>query len=302
MRASPLTLSFALLALCGHGLAGPCKPKTTSTAEGPSSTQETTSASTAVSTTVEESSTVESFTSYSSSIISDTVSSIVTTTSDAPLSSSTELSASFETTDTSVTITSTTELSTTSNTVETTTSDTPISTTTEQPAPSNILLNPSFDEPNQNGQVDGSPWNLQWQTSASLSINPNVARTGSHSAYWSFPANSDRSGGEINQRVSFESGHVYKLSYWWYIDETVQPQGLEDCQLTTSQRHPDGRVTYYSDDLKLSSFLPLQTWIKREFQLNAESLSAADLSFTPYCFTNTGTGFKLAIDDVQLFY
>ena len=210
MRGTPFTLSFALLALCGHGLAGPCKPNTTSTAlDGPSSTQgvtstsaqETTSASTAVSTTTEESSAVESFTSYSSSIISDPVSSIATTTSDALLSSSTELSASSETTDTSDTTTWTTEIST-SYTVETTTSDMPVSTTTEQPAPSNLLLNPSFDEPNPDGQFDGSPWAVDYVESGSLNINQDLGRTGSRSAY----VLPDQSAGLFTHAIDVDTG------------------------------------------------------------------------------------------------
>ncbi|KAI1070966.1 hypothetical protein LB507_010994, partial [Fusarium sp. FIESC RH6] len=228
------------------------------------------------------------------------LSSIATTTSDALLSSSTELSS--EATDTSVTATWTTELSTTSYTVEPTTSDIPISTTTEKPAPSNLLLNPSFDEPNPNGQFDGSPWAVDFVTAGSLNINQNLGRTGSRSAYWSFPATNELAVGIMQQRVLFESNHVYKFSYWWYIDESVQPQGSEDCQIYTSQQDVNGRITYYSDTVALSWPLPLKTWTKREFQFNAESLSAAYMQFTAGCFTSTGTGLKIAIDDVQLFY
>lgn len=81
---------------------------------------------------------------------------------------STKLSLSSETTKTSDTMSaetcattaSTTEVSTepltTYNTAETPTSDVPISTTTEGPAPSNLFLNPSFEEPSIDGEVDGT--------------------------------------------------------------------------------------------------------------------------------------------------
>ncbi|KAJ4005642.1 hypothetical protein NW766_011196 [Fusarium irregulare] len=178
----------------------------------------------------------------------------------------------------------------------------PVSTTTEQPAPSNLLLNPSFDEPNPDGQFDGSPWAVDYVESGSLNINQDLGRTGSRSAYWSFPATNEPAFGVMQQRVSFESNHVYKFSYWWYIDESVQPQGVEDCTVYTSQQSVDGRITYYSDTLTLSWPLPLKTWTKREFQFNAESLSAAYMAFTALCYAGTGTGLKIAIDDVQLFY
>ncbi|KAH7174386.1 uncharacterized protein B0J16DRAFT_348555 [Fusarium flagelliforme] len=319
MRVTTFNLAFAFLALCGNGHAGPCKPKSTSAAlDGPSSTEGTTSASTqetiststVVSATTEESTAVESLT---SSIISEPVSSIVTTTSDALLSLSTELSASSETTETSnsmtaetpATTTMTTELSsefpTTSNTAETTTSDVPISTTTEEPAPSGLFLNPSFDEPNPDGEFDGSPWIMADGASSSVSINPDLAHTGSHSAYWSITATAE-DGGTIKQRVSFESDHLYKLSYWWYIDEDVQPQNSQGCYITIVQEGTDGLTSSYPEFLPLISPLPLKTWTKREFLMNPMSISPADMIFSVFCFQNVGNGLKVAIDDIKLLY
>ncbi|CAG7566164.1 unnamed protein product [Fusarium equiseti] len=322
MKVTPFNLVFAFLALCGNGHAGPCKPKSTSAAvDGPSSTegvtsastQGTISASTAVSITTEKSSAIESLTSYSSSIISEPASSFITTTSDALLSYSTELSASSETTETSdsmtaetfATTTSTTELSTelptTSNTAETVTSDVPISTTSQEPAPSNLFSNPSFEVPSIDGEVDGTSWIVEDGPSSSVSITPDVARTGSHSAYWSITV-TGQNGGTVKQEVALENSHFYKLSYWWYIDEDVQPQSLQGCYITITQDGTDGLTSSFPDFFALPSPLPLRTWTKRELSFNSINITPAYMTFSVFCYQNAGSGLKVAIDDIQLSY
>jgi hypothetical protein len=184
MKATRFSLTFVLLALCGNGHAGPCKPKSSSTALDATSSSE-------VSTATDASSVAESSTTYLFSIISESIASTATATSDSQLSSSTELPTSSITTETATATTSVAELSssvealTTSNTAEATTSDAPTTTTTtEESAPSGLFLNPSFDEPNGDGDFDGSPWTLEDAVSPiSVRINSDLAHTGSHSAY-----------------------------------------------------------------------------------------------------------------------
>ncbi|RBR26921.1 uncharacterized protein FIESC28_00189 [Fusarium coffeatum] len=322
MRVPSLNLVSAFLAVCGNAHASPCKPKSTSAAlDGPSSTgtvtsvstQEATSASYVVSITTEGSSVIESLSFYSSSIISKPVSFIVTTTSDAFLSYSTELSSSSETTeasgimaaDMSATTASTTELSTelptTSNTAETTTSDIPISTTSEEPAPSNLFFDPSFEEPSIDGEVDGTPWIVRDGPSSSVGITPDVARTGSHAAYWSVTV-TGQNGGTVKQEVALDYSHFYKISYWWYIDEDAQPESLRSCYISIVQDSTDGKSSSFPDFFLLPSPLPLKTWTKRELSFNSINITPAYMTFSVFCFEDAGTGLKVAIDDIQLVY
>ncbi|KAL9568809.1 hypothetical protein ACKAV7_007026 [Fusarium commune] len=125
MRATRFSLTFVALALCSSGHAGPCKPKSSTTAlVGTTSTEATLSASAEISTAT---SVAESSTTDLSSIISESITSTATATSDSQFSSSTELSTSFITTETAIATTSAAELSssaetlTTSNTAEATT-------------------------------------------------------------------------------------------------------------------------------------------------------------------------------------
>ncbi|KAM0081727.1 hypothetical protein ACKRZS_006115 [Fusarium odoratissimum] len=303
MKATRFSLTFIALAFCGSGHAGPCKPKSSSaTLVGTSSTEATLSASTEVSTAT---SVAEPWTTDLSSVISESITSTATATSDSQFSSSTELSTSLITTDTATATTSAAEISssaetlTTSNTAEATTSDAPTTTTTtEDSAPSNLFLNPSFDEPNADGDLDGSPWILGDSVSPrSVSINSDLAHSGSQSAYWSVENTAQR--GFVKQTVNLEAIQSYTLSYWWYVDEDEQPQNI-DCFIIVEQRSTDGQKATFVDFPALTTPLPLKTWTKQETAFNSMYIAPAVMSFFVTCGDSAGSGIKVAIDDIYV--
>ncbi|KAG7414757.1 hypothetical protein Forpe1208_v006981 [Fusarium oxysporum f. sp. rapae] len=278
MRATRFSLTFVALALCSSGHAGPCKPKSSTTAlVGTTSTEATLSASAEISTAT---SVAESSTTDLSSIISESITSTATATSDSQFSSSTELSTSFITTKTAIATTSAAELSssaetlTTSNTAEATTSDAPTTTaTTEDSTPSNLFLNPS------------------------VSFNSDLAHSGSHSAYWSVENTAQN--GVVRQTVTLEENKVYTLSYWWYVDEDEQPQNI-DCYITLEQRSTDGTTATFAGFQVLTTPLPLKTWTKEETGFNSITITPAVMSFSVVCASSAGSGLKIAIDDVYM--
>ncbi|KAJ0138238.1 Uncharacterized protein HZ326_18825 [Fusarium oxysporum f. sp. albedinis] len=181
MKATRFSLTFITLALCGSGHAGPCKPKSSSTViDG--TTEATLSASTEISTAT---SIAESSTTDLSSIISESLTSTATATSDSQIPTSSMTTEPATATTSATELSSSAETLTTTNTAEATTSDAPTTTTTtEESAPSELFLNPSFDEPNADGDFDGSPWTLGDAVSpVSVSIKSDLAHTGFHSAY-----------------------------------------------------------------------------------------------------------------------
>ncbi|KAG5796253.1 hypothetical protein H9Q69_004679 [Fusarium xylarioides] len=280
MKATRFSLTFIALTLCGSGHAGPCKPKSSTTLVA-TSTEATLSASTEISTAT---SVAESSTTDLSSIISEPITSTATATSDSQFSSSsTELLSSSVTIETGTATTSAAELSstietlTTSNTAEATTSDAPTTTTAEVSVPSNLFLNPSFDEPNAEGDFDDSPWTLSDSVSPlSVSISPDPAHSGSHSAYWSIDSTAQN--GVVSQTVALEQFQTYALSYWWYVDEDAQPQNI-DCYIIVDQTS--------TDDLHLPTF-------------NSINIAPAKMGVNVLCDGSAGTGIKVAIDDVYL--
>ncbi|KAF5618388.1 hypothetical protein F52700_12337 [Fusarium sp. NRRL 52700] len=337
MKATRFSVTFVALALCGSGHAGPCKPNLLSTAlVGTTSTEATLSGSTEISTasSSDQSSTTdvssiisesvtstttsegESSTADLSSTISESIAETATTTSDSQFMSATELSTSIITTETATTnteiATTTTEIDTTTTsaelslvealttttTAEATTSDAPTTTTTtEESAPSGVFANPSFEVPNSLGVYDGSPWTLLDSSfPLSVSIKSGLGHTGSHSAYFSV-TNTDTSG-RIQQTANLEANQMYSLSFWWYIDNDVQPQGLNGCSLSILQR--SGRSNLITGTLELSPLLPLKTWTKYDIGFNSQTLTPAMMTFIVSCSGSAGTGFKLAVDDVDL--
>ncbi|KAF5536351.1 heterokaryon incompatibility (het-6OR allele) [Fusarium mexicanum] len=322
MKATRFSLTFVALTLCGSGHAGPCKPILSSTAlVGTTSTEATLSGSTetSIATSSDQASTtdissivsesvsstatseLESSTTALSSAISESIASTATTTTDSQFSSTTELSTSFITTDTA-TATTSAELSSietlTTTTAEATTSDAPTTTTTtEESAPSGFFANPSFEVPNSLGVYDGSPWALQDSSfPLSVSIKSGLGHTGSHSAYWS--VTSTDTSARIQQMAALEANQMYSLSFWWYIDNDVQPQGLNGCSLSIIQR--SGRSNLIPGTLDLSTTLPLKTWTKYDISFNSQTLAPAMMTFIVSCSGSAGTGFKLAIDDIDL--
>ncbi|KAF5578044.1 heterokaryon incompatibility (het-6OR allele) [Fusarium pseudocircinatum] len=307
------------LSQAGH--AGPCNPILSSTAlVGTTSTEATLSGSTEisiaassdqssmtdVSAIISESDTStatsngESSATALSSPISKFIASTATATTDSQFSSATKLSTSSITTETATTTTSA-ELSSfetlTTTTAEATTSDAPIkTTTTEESAPSGFFANPSFEVPNALGVCDGSPWTLQDSSfPLSVSIKSGLGHTGSHSAYW-LVTNTDTSG-RIQQMAALEANQMYSLSFWWYIDNDVQPQGLNGCSVSVIQR--SGRLNLISGTLDLSTPFPLKTWTKYGISFNSQTLAPA-MTFIVSCSGSAGTGLKLAIDDIDL--
>ncbi|KAF5672626.1 heterokaryon incompatibility (het-6OR allele) [Fusarium circinatum] len=263
----------------------------------------TTTSSSAISESVSSIATseLESSTTASSSAISESIASTATTTTDSQFSPTTELSTSFITTDTATTTTSA-ELSSaeslTTTTAEATTSDAPTTTTTtEESAPSGFFANPSFEVPNSLGVYDGSPWALQDSSfPLSVSIKSGLGHTGSHSAYWS--VTSTDTSARIQQMAALEANQMYSLSFWWYINTDVQPQGINGCSLSIIQR--SGRSNLIPGTLDLSTTLPLKTWTKYDISFNSQTLAPAMMTFIVSCSGSAGTGFKLAIDDVDL--
>ncbi|KAG5807201.1 hypothetical protein H9Q74_007895 [Fusarium xylarioides] len=301
MKATRFSLTFIALALCGSGHAGPCKPKSSTALIGTTSTEATLSASTEIST---GTSVAESSTTDLSSIISEPITSTATATSDSQFSSSTELLSSSVTIETGTATTSAAELSstietlTTSNTAEATTSDAPTTTTAEVSVPSNLFLNPSFDEPNAEGEFDGSPWTLSDSVSPlSFSISSDLAHSGSHSAYWSIDSTAQN--GVVSQTVGLEQFQTYALSYWWYVDEDAQPQNV-DCYIVVDQTSTDGLTSTFANLLPLTTPLPLKTWTKLEATFNSINIAPAKMGVNVLCDGSAGTGIKVAIHDVYL--
>ncbi|KAF5247676.1 hypothetical protein FANTH_6299 [Fusarium anthophilum] len=311
---------YSLIGETGH--AGPCKPNLSSTAlVGTTSTEATISGSTEISiaTSGDQSSTtdISSIVSESvsstatsepetsstdlSSAISESIASTATTTTDSQFSSTTELSTSFITTETAITTTSA-ELSSietlTTTTAEATTSDAPTTTTTtEESVLSGVFTNPSFEVPNSLGVYTGSPWALlDGDFPMSVSIKSGLGHTGSHSAYWS--VTDTDSSGRIQQMAALEANQMYSLSFWWYIDSDVQPQGLNGCSVLILQR--SGQSNLIPGTLDLSTTLPLKTWTKYDISFNSQTLTPAMMTFIVSCSGSAGTGLKLAIDDVDL--
>ncbi|KAF5675606.1 hypothetical protein FDENT_9741 [Fusarium denticulatum] len=292
MKATRFSLTFITLALCGSGHAGPCKPKLSSTAiDGTASAGATLSASTEISTAT-ATSIAEPSTTDLSSVIFESFTSTATATSVS------QILTSSVTTEPALATTSA-ETLTTTNSVEASTSDAPTTTTTtEASAPSELFLNPSFDEPNADGDYDGSPWTLGDAVSPiSVSIKSGLARTGLHSAYWSI-ANLAQNG-YIKQQANLEQQQLYSLTYWWYVDEDQQPQNLQDCFIMVEQRNLGGSAAYYPDFLALETPLPLKTWTKQDITFNSFDIAPAVMSFS-ISGVNANSGLRIAIDDVHL--
>ncbi|KAF5660672.1 hypothetical protein FHETE_8835 [Fusarium heterosporum] len=268
-----VSLTFVVLMLCGSGYAGPCKPKspTTTALDGTSSVQATVSASTEVDTATGATSVAEpSTTDLSSSITTDI--NTATTTTIAELSSSIEIP---------------------TTTAEATT------TTAEEPGPSQLFLNPTFDEPNDDQDYDASPWVLSDSVSPmSVHISDVLGRSGSHSAYWSITSTSQN--GKVYQPVNLERSKIYKLSYWWYVDDIQQPQGISDCYIVVEQRSIDGKSATWPSFQQLPTPLPLKTWTKFETSFNSLNIINANIALNVVCSTSAGSGLKIAIDDVSL--
>ncbi|KAF5616787.1 uncharacterized protein FTJAE_12936 [Fusarium tjaetaba] len=306
MKATRFSLTFVVLALCSSGHAGPCKPRSSTALVGTTSTEATLSASTEISTAT---SVAESSTADLSSIISESITSTLAETSDSQLSSSTELLSSSVTTDTATVTTSAAELSSTVETLtasttaeaittEATTTEAPTTTTAEVSVPSNLFLNPSFDEPNGDGDFDGSPWTLSDSVSPlSVTINSDLAHSGSHSAYWSIENTAQN--GVVSQTVDIEQFEFYTLSYWWYVDEDTQPQNI-DCYIIVDQTSTDGLTSTSAGFHPLTSPLPLKTWTKRETIFNSINIAPAKMGVSVLCGDSAGSGIKVAIDDVKL--
>ncbi|KAF5568396.1 hypothetical protein FPHYL_2780 [Fusarium phyllophilum] len=301
MKATRFSLTFVALALCGSVYAGPCKPKSSTALIGTTSTEATLSASTEISTAT---SVAESSTTDLSSIISESITSSATATLDSQFSSSTELLSLSVTTETATATTSAAELSstietlTTSNTAEVTTSDAATTSTAEVSVPSNLFLNPSFDEPNADGDFDGSPWTLSDSVSPlSVSISSDLAHSGSHSAYWSIDSTAQN--GVVSQTVALEQFQTYALSYWWYVDEDAQPQNI-DCYIVVDQTSTDGLTSTFANLKTLTPPLPLKTWTKWEATFNSINIAPAKMGVNVLCDIDAGTGIKVAIDDVYL--
>ncbi|PNP74672.1 hypothetical protein FNYG_12008 [Fusarium nygamai] len=276
MKAKRFSLTFVALALCGSGHAGPCKPRSSTALVETTSTEATLSASTEISsaTSVAESSATDL-----SSFISESITSSATATSDSQFSSSTELLSSSVTT-------------------EAATSEAPTTTTAEVSVPSNLFLNPSFDEPNGDGDYDGSPWTLSDSVSPrSVSISSDLAHSGSHSAYWSIE-NTAQNGG-VSQTVDLEPFAFYTLSYWWYVDEDAQPQNI-DCYILVEQRSTDGLTATNAGFHPLRTPLPLKTWTKRETTFNSINIAPAEMRVSVVCGDSAGSGIRVAIDDVYV--
>ncbi|KAF5555318.1 hypothetical protein FNAPI_6174 [Fusarium napiforme] len=300
MKASRFSLTFVALALCGTGHAGPCKPRSSTALVETTSTEATLSASTVISTAI---SVAESSASDLSSIISESTTATATATSDSQFSSSTGLLSSSITTETATATTSAAELSSTtetltaSTTFEATTTEAPTTTTAEVSVPSNLFLNPSFDEPGPDGDYNGSPWAISDSNPSSFSIRSDLAHSGSHSAYWSIRDVHQVS--LVSQPVALESNQYYTLSYWWYIDDDAQPQNF-DCYIIVDQTSTDGLTSISADFYTLRSPLPLKTWTKRQFTFNSFSIVPAELSVSVICGESAGSGIKVAIDDVYV--
>ncbi|EXM20305.1 hypothetical protein RAB80_003700 [Fusarium oxysporum f. sp. vasinfectum] len=298
MKATRFSLTFIALALCGSGHAGPCKPKSSSTAiDGTTSTEATLSASTEISTAT---SIAESSTTDLSSIISESLTSTATATSDSQIPTSSMTTEPVTATTSATELSSSVETLTTTNTAEATTSDAPTTTTTtEESTPSELFLNPSFNEPNADGDFDGSPWTLGDAVSpVSVSIKSDLAHTGFHSAYWSITNTAQN--GYIEQTVTLEQRQLYSLTYWWYIDEDQQPQNFQDCYIGVEQRSVDDSGAYFPDFLQLETPLPLKTWTKQDITFNSETISPAVMRLSIRCLTNAGSGLRIAIDDIHL--
>ncbi|KAM0342378.1 hypothetical protein ACHAPU_009565 [Fusarium lateritium] len=249
------TFTFIVLALCGNGYAGPCKPKspTTTSLDGTSSIEATLSASIDL---------------YSSITIETTTATSMT----AELSSSAEV------------LTTTAESTTT---------------TAEESGPSQLFLNPSFDLPNDNGDFDGSPWVLTDAVSPkSVRIDDTLGRKGSHSAYWSITSTAQD--GKVYQRVDLKASRLYTLSYWWYVDESQQPDGLNECYIIVEQQGTDGLTSMFPSFQQLSTPLPLKSWTKREIVFNSASVIPANMMLEIVCVNSAGSGLKVALDDLSL--
>ncbi|RGP72653.1 hypothetical protein FLONG3_6661 [Fusarium longipes] len=316
MKATRFSLSFIALALCGHGQAGPCKLKPTTTIssalEATSSIEATLSAtneietSTGIETSADATVVAESSSTDLSSFISESGSSTATATSDAQLSSSTKLSTSSVTTETFIESTTTAELSsttevlTTTNTAETTSSEVPTTTTTvEESGPTQLFLNPSFEDQNGNGDFDGSPWVLYDDVIPySVQFKSGLGHTGSHSAY--FTITSTAQNGRVYQPVDLEQSHFYHMSYWWYVDEDQQPTGLSSCYIYVEQKSLDGRTSSFPEFLGLPQIMPLKTWTKHEFLFNSINIAPANMAIHVECAESAGSGLKVAIDDIEL--
>ncbi|KAF5576626.1 hypothetical protein FPANT_10845 [Fusarium pseudoanthophilum] len=302
MKATRFSLTFVALALCGTGHAGPCKPRSSTALVGTTSTEATLSASTEISTAT---SVAEFSATDLSSIISESTTATATATSDSQLSSSTELSSSV-TTETATATTSAAEFSSTVETLtasttaeattsEATTSEAPTTTTAEVSVPSNLFLNPSFDEPNADGEFDGSPWTLSDSASPlSVSISSVLAHSGSHSAYWSI--DSTLQTGVVSQTVSLEQSQIYTLSYWWYVDEDAQPPNA--CYIFVDQTSTDGLTSTTASFQALTPTLPLKAWTKWETTFNSINIAPAKMGVTVLCDSVAGSGIKVAVDDI----
>ncbi|WJG35407.1 uncharacterized protein FOBCDRAFT_134088, partial [Fusarium oxysporum Fo47] len=161
------------------------------------------------------------------------------------------------------------------------------------------FFNPSFDEPNADGDFDGSPRTLGDAVSpVSVNIKSDLAHTGFHSAYWSMINTAQN--GYIKQAVTLEQRQLCSLTYWWYVYEDQQPQNFQDCYIGVEQRSVDDSGAYFPDFLQLETPLPLKTWTKQDITFNSETISPAAMKLSIRCLTNAGSGLRIAIDDIHL--
>ncbi|OBS26094.1 hypothetical protein FPOA_00038 [Fusarium poae] len=274
MKATRICLTLVALVFCGNGYASPCKPKPSTATILTSSEIPTTTATISV---------AESSVTTFASITSES----------AP--SESLISESTATMSTAIT-----SLAEPSSTAILTSSDAPTtSTAVEESSPSSLFINPSFDEPSDLGQYDGSPWMLKDDVSPlSVSIKSDLAHTGSHSAYWSITNTVQN--GRIYQRVDLEQSTMYTLSYWWYVDEVEQPTGLDTCFILMTQDGVDGLTSSFPEFFALPLTLPLSTWTKREIRFNSINITPAFMTFSVTCYGSAGSGLKIAIDDITL--
>ncbi|KAG8674074.1 hypothetical protein FPOAC1_000037 [Fusarium poae] len=284
MKATRICLTLVALVFCGNGYASPCKPKPSTATILTSSEIPTTTATISV---------AESSVTTFALITSESATSESATSESA--TSESLISESTATMSTAIT-----SLAEPSSTAILTSSDAPTTTTAvEESSPSSLFINPSFDEPTDLGQYDGSPWMLKDDVSPlSVSIKSDLAHTGLHSAYWS--VTNTVQNGRIYQRVDLEQSTLYKLSYWWYVDEVEQPTGLDTCFISMTQDGVDGLSRSFPEFFFLPSTLPLSTWTKREIPFNSINITPAFMTFSVTCYASAGSGLKIAIDDITL--
>ncbi|SPJ90988.1 uncharacterized protein FTOL_13390 [Fusarium torulosum] len=276
MKVSVVSITFTVLALCSGGHASPCKPKSSS-----ASTTDVLTATSAIST-AESSSTEVLFT--STEIPSSTV----------PETTSTDFS---------TTVITSADTTTSVELIKTTTAISSAETTTisEESAPTQIFVNPSFDEQSSSGAYDGSPWTFTDSSTTSvvgLNSDPSLAHSGSYSAYWSVTTISQRS--RVVQTVSLVAGETYTLSYWWFVNQDQQPTNNVGCYIAVQQTQVSTSMSTYPEFFPLTVPLPLKSWTKRDVAFTGKG-GNTELSIFVFCNAGVSDGLKVAIDDITLY-